>query len=112
VFDGVAGAVAAHRGAAAAHRRARDRRDFTGMDAAAERIRAVTDYLRANRRPDLIFPLTMEWVTAGRHDAEHERYRALVDELAGVRTAADPVSRSATGAARSSGIDPSPTRSR
>ena len=44
------------------------------------------DYLRANRRPDLIFPLTMEWVTAGRDDAEHARYRVLVDQLRAVST--------------------------
>ncbi len=56
------------------------------MDAATERIRAVTDHLRANRRPDLIFPLTMEWVTAGRDDAEHARHRALVDALLAVST--------------------------
>lgn len=81
MFDDVAGAVEEHRAAAAAHHRARDRRDFVGMDAAVERIRAVADYLRANRRPDLIFPLTMEWATAARDDAEHARYRALVDAL-------------------------------
>jgi hypothetical protein len=86
VFDSVAGAVDAHRDAAVAHHRARDRRDFAGMDTAAERIRAVTDYLRANRRADLIFPLTMEWVTTGRDDAEHARYRALVDQLRAVST--------------------------
>jgi len=86
VFDSVDGAVEAHRDAALAHHRARDRRDFAGMDAAAERIRAVTDYLRANRRPDLIFPLTMEWVTAGRDNAEHARYRGLVDALRALST--------------------------
>jgi hypothetical protein len=86
VFDSVDSAVEAHRDAAVAHHRARDRRDFAGMDAAAERIRAVSDYLRANRRPDLIFPLTMEWVTAGRDEAGHARYRALVDALRTVST--------------------------
>lgn len=51
------------------------------MDAAAERIRAVTDYLRANRAPDLIFPLAMEWATAGRDDVAHARYREVVAQL-------------------------------
>ena len=81
MFDDVAGAVEEHRAAAAEHHRARDRGDFVGMDAAVGRIRAVADYLRANRRPDLIMPLTMEWVTAGRDDAAHVRHRALVDAL-------------------------------
>jgi hypothetical protein len=81
VFDSVADAVRAHRDAAAAHHRARDRRDGAGMDAAAERIRAVTDYLRANRAPDLIFPLAMEWATAGRDDVAHARYREVVAQL-------------------------------
>ena len=56
------------------------------MDAAVERIRAVADFLRANRRPDLLFPLTMEWVTAGRDEAEHARCRARVDALRDVST--------------------------
>ncbi len=60
--------------------------DFAAMDAAVERIRAVADFLRANRRPDLLFPLTMEWVTAGRDEAEHARYRARVDALRDVST--------------------------
>jgi len=81
VFESVGGAVEAHRKAAVAHHRARDRRDFAAMDVATERIRAVCDYLRANRHPDLIFPLTMEWATAGRDEAAHAHYRALVDEL-------------------------------
>ena len=76
----------AHRDAAVAHHRARDRRDYPGMDAAAERIRAVTDYLAPTGVPDLIFPSTMEWVTAGRDDAEHARYRVLVDQLRAVST--------------------------
>jgi hypothetical protein len=75
-----------HREAAQAHHEARDRGDYAGMDSATERIRVVSDYLRANRRPDLIFPLTMEWVTAGRDEVEHERYRALVDALRDVST--------------------------
>ena len=86
MFDSVADAVRAHREAALAHHRARDGDDHAGMDAATERIRAVSDYLRANRRPDLIFPLTMEWVTEGRDEAEHARYRAVVDELRDVST--------------------------
>lgn len=81
MFDSVGEAVEAHRAAAAGHHRARDRLDFAGMDAAAEHVRAVCDYLRAARRSELIFPLTMEWVTAGRDAAEHARYRALVDAL-------------------------------
>jgi len=81
VFDSVADAIKTHRDAAVAHHHARDGGDFAGMDAAVERIRAVSDYLRANRRPELIFPLTMEWVTAGRDPAAHERYRAQVDAL-------------------------------
>ena len=86
MFDSVADAVRVHREAALAHHRARDRGDYPGMDAAGERIRAVSDYLRANRRSDLIFPLTMEWVTAGRDEVEHARYRAVVDALRDVST--------------------------
>lgn len=79
MFESVQRAVEAHRAAVAAHHRARDAGDAAGMDAATRRIREVSDYLRANRRPELIFPLTMEWATAGRDAAEHARYRALVD---------------------------------
>lgn len=82
----MADAVRAHREAALAHHQARDRLDYAGMDAATERIRVVSDYLRANRHPELIFPLTMEWVTAGRDEAEHARYRAVVDALREVST--------------------------
>lgn len=81
MFDSVQSAVRAHRVAAAAHHQARDQRDYPGMDAAADRIRQACDHLRANQRAELIFPLTMEWVTAGRDAAGSARYRAVVEAL-------------------------------
>lgn len=81
MFDNLAEAVAAYRDAATMHRRAARRGEYTEMDAAAEQIRSVCGHLRARRRPDLIFPLTMEWVTLDRDPAEHERYRQLVERL-------------------------------
>ena len=81
MFDDLEDAVRAHRAAAVEHHEARDRRDNAGMDAAIERIRTVADYLRARRRPELIHPLTMEWVTEGRDAAEHAHYRTVVDKL-------------------------------
>lgn len=81
MFDSVDVAVRAHREAGAAHHHARDRGDHAGMDAATRRIREVSDYLRGSARADLIHPLTMEWVTAGRDPVAHARYRAQVDAL-------------------------------
>lgn len=72
-----------------AHRRARDRGDDAGMAAAGDRLRVVAGYLRAHDRADLIHPLTMEWVTAGRDLAEHARYRVQVDALANPGTGGD-----------------------
>jgi len=51
------------------------------MDDATEIIRTVSDYLRAHHHPELIFPLTMEWVTSGRDEAEHQHYRSVVERL-------------------------------
>ena len=81
MFDSIPEAVRAHRAAAVEHHRARDRGDHAGMDAAVARIRQVTEYLRGNRRPDLIQPLTMEWVTEGRDEAAHAHHRCEVDRL-------------------------------
>lgn len=81
MFDSVEVAVQAYREAAAAHRRARGVADHAGMDAAVRRITEVTAYLRGCQRPELIQPLTMEWVTMGRDPAEHARNRAEVEKL-------------------------------
>lgn len=81
MFDDVAAAVADHRGAAAAHRLAAEDCNYAEMDRMVERIRTVCDYLRAHHREELLFPLTMEWVSAGRDPAEYQRYRQLVDRL-------------------------------
>jgi hypothetical protein len=83
VFDSLESAVRAHRVAAVEHHRARDSGDYGGMDAASGRIRDVADYLRRVQRPELIHPLTMEWATQGRDEAEHARYRTEVDRLCG-----------------------------
>lgn len=90
MFDSLESAVRAHRIAAVEHHRARDSADgggvdYGGMDAASARIREVNAYLRRIQRPDLIHPLTMEWATEGRDEAEHARYRAEVDGLLGKR---------------------------
>lgn len=81
MFGSVEDAVRAHREAAVEHHRARDRHDPAGMDAAVVRIREVTHHLRGRGRPDLVQPLTMEWVTRGRDAQEHARHRRTVEEL-------------------------------
>ena len=81
MFDSVEDAGQAFRDAAAAHHGARDRGDTTGMDAAAEHIRGIVEFLHAGRHSHLVFPLTMEWATAGRDDTEHACYRAQVAAL-------------------------------
>lgn len=83
MFDTIERAVHAHREAAAEHHRARDEHDNATMDAAIQRIRDVERYLRTSGRPELIEPLTLEWVTEGGNAAEHAHYRALVNHLVG-----------------------------
>lgn len=83
MFENLEAAVRAHREAAAEHHRARELHDNTTMDAAIRRIRSVEQYLRTRGRPELIQPLTLEWVTEGRNAAEHAHYHALVNHLVG-----------------------------
>ncbi|MFC4943624.1 hypothetical protein [Pseudonocardia sp. GCM10023141] len=83
MFESLEDAVRAYRDATLTHRRAAALRDYPTMDAAHQRIRSVIAYLREERRPELIHPLTMEWATAGRDDVEHARYRETVDRRVG-----------------------------
>jgi hypothetical protein len=64
--------VAEHRAAGITHHCACDVRDYLTLDAAVERMRTLSEFLRARDWQELNYPLTLEWATEGRDAQEHE----------------------------------------
>jgi hypothetical protein len=80
MFDSVEDAVTAYRAANEAQAALDVRRDWEKWKAVHQGRHAMTDYLRARGRADLLYPLAMESATFGK-PGEHTAWIAQTDAL-------------------------------